>query len=158
LLKELKYLADEGKLMLHRYSKFEATVWISTVPPEEEPQPFDEAAELEAAVRTLAEARPPFPEFQDAGEVEVLFTPDELVRLLTGSRLGVQEINGKKAYARLVTHAEYLAWLEVERIKTEARGHTFPTWTEAEKQDLARKIAPIPEEFGNRLLGIPDYR
>jgi hypothetical protein len=139
-----------------RYSHFDADVEVTDIFGEAEDAEAAEEIEADRRVREAEAAydasHPELPPYQEAGEVEVLLMPHEILGMLDGTRLGVQEINGRRAYARMITGDEYVAWMHREEARSAAEGRHFPEQPQGWEADMRRKLTPLPTEMVNQLL------
>lgn len=158
-------VARDSDAYISRYSRFDADVTVNDIA---KPMPEgglhadheDHAGEEPTAdeLREVRAALKPRPR-----EVELLVTPDEMIRVWSGSRMAVgglgldEDRDGVKYFLRLPTVEEFY------QLGREAREHliaigvpdNFPP--ELPRDQVARIVQVMPQEMASKLLGIPDY-
>jgi hypothetical protein len=155
VLNVLKGLVENSSdTHLARYSHFDADVEVTDVFDDDPESQIEVAAEkrLRETEAAFDASHPELPSYQEAGEVEILLMPHEILGMLDGSRIGVQEIGERRAYARMITADEYVAWMHREQARCEADGRHFPEQPTGWEADMRRKLTPLSTEMVNRLL------
>ena len=89
--------------------------------------------------------------------IELLVTPDDLIRVMGGSRIKVGGLGGVEAFIRMPTVEEFKQMTREARATLVAMGvpDNFPP--EQPDWQIERIVTPLPGEVVSKLLGVPHY-